>query len=130
MARPPFTAPIERPVDTAVREGTITGLNFQQDVAASSSEFVADHPNDSGEGRAIELVTFAWNDPVGAEQFQVTVQVTDGNNGLTYVFNQDAWGMPIAFDPSITWPDGTNLQIQVFNKDGTSHLVKTSVVYR
>jgi hypothetical protein len=130
MGRPAFTAPIERPVDTAVRQGTVVGLNFNQDVAASSEEFVADHPNNSGEDRKLELVTFASEDPVSGEQFRVTVQVTDGGAGLTYVFNQDAYGFPIAFDTPIIWPDGTDLQIQVFNKDGTSHFVKTSVLYR
>jgi hypothetical protein len=130
MGLPPFSAPVERPVDKAVRDGTVDGLNFSEDVAASSSEFVADHLNNSGEDRELELVTFATDDAVGGEQFRVTVQVTDGDNGLTYVFNQDAGGFPITFDPPILWPDGTDLEIQVFNKDGTSHFVYTSVLYR
>lgn len=128
MGRPPFTAPVERPADSAVRSGAVENVYDNSAISAGGSpttQLISDAP----ENLELELVTISGTPYSGDVVFNMAVQETFGGTNLAILTGHLDSG-PISLDPPVTIPEGGALVETTYNESSSEVQRRVSATYR
>lgn len=125
---------IERPEDTATREGNIKYQRNQGvTVAAGGANNVAAWTNTSGENEFFTIFTCAFTASTGGltpGDFWVDLRLVDGSGTVQAAWFRDYNDMSKDFNPSILVPNDWGIEVRLVNNTAAQQQVNYSLTLR